>query len=159
VAATGNYSYQSARSHGPNCLMIGDSFAFVDPVFSSGVYLAMAGAFAGADAVDTCLRDPAAAPRAVRAYERRVRRGLSLFSWFIYRVTTPAMRELLMQPRDFLGVVRGVVSFLAGDIYGTRGVRWRIRLFQLIYYLKSLAAPGQSVAAARRRRDNIRPVA
>ncbi len=159
VTATGNYSYQSARSHGPNCLMIGDSFAFVDPVFSTGVYLAMAGAFAGAEAVDVSLRDPAAAPRAVRAYERRVRRGLRLFSWFIYRVTTPIMRDLLMQPRNVLGVVHGVVSLLAGDIYGGRGVRWRIRLFQLIYYVKSVAAPGQSAAAARRRRVNVRPVA
>ncbi len=158
VTATGNYSYQSARSHGPNCLMIGDAFAFVDPVFSSGVYLAMAGAFAGAEAVDACLRDPAAARRAVRAYERRVRRGLRLFSWFIYRVTTPVMRDLLMRPRDVLGVVRGVVSFLAGDIYGSKSVRWRIRLFQLIYYLKSAATPRQSAAAARRRRENIRPV-
>jgi len=157
VTATGNYSYQSARSHGPSCLMIGDSFAFVDPVFSSGVFLAMAGAFAGAEAVDTSLRNPAAAARAARAYERRVRRGLSLFSWFIYRVTTPVMRDLLMQPKDVLGVVRGVISLLAGDIYGSRGVRWRIRLFQLIYYLNSLAAPGRSVEAARRRRENIRP--
>jgi flavin-dependent dehydrogenase len=159
VTATGNYSYQATRSHGPNCMMIGDAFAFVDPVFSSGVYLAMAGAFAGAEAVDTSLRDPAAAPRALRAYERRVRRGLSLFSWFIYRITTPVMRDLLMRPRDVLGVVRGVISLLAGDIYGSRSVRWRIRLFQLIYYLRSMAAPGESVAAARRRRENIRPVA
>lgn len=159
VVATGNYSYQSARSYGPNCLMIGDSFAFVDPVFSSGVYLAMAGAFSGADAVDACLRDPAAASRVVRAYERRVRSGLRLFSWFIYRVTTPVMRELLMRPRNILGVVRGVVSMLAGDIYGARGVRWRIRLFQLIYYLRSAATPGRSTAAARRRRANIRPIA
>jgi flavin-dependent dehydrogenase len=157
VIATGNYSYQSERSYGPNCLMIGDSFAFVDPVFSSGVYLAMEGAFAGADAVDTCLRNPAAVPHAVRAYERHVRSGLRLFSWFIYRVTTPVMRELLMRPRNVLGVVRGVVSLLAGDIYGTRGVRWRIRFFQLIYYLRSVATPGQSAAAARRRRANVRP--
>jgi flavin-dependent dehydrogenase len=158
VTATGNYSYRASRSHGPNFLMIGDAFAFVDPVFSSGVYLAMAGAFAGADVVDTCLRDPVAAPRAVRAYERRVRTGLRLFSWFIYRLTKPAMRDLLMTPRNVLGVVGGVISLLAGDIYDSRSVRWRIRLFQLIYYLKSLAAPGQSVAAVRRRRENIRPV-
>jgi flavin-dependent dehydrogenase len=159
VTATGNYSYQAARSHGPNWLMIGDAFAFVDPVFSSGVFLAMAGAFAGAEVVDTCLRNPAAAPRAARGYERRVRGGLRLFSWFIYRVTKPAMRDLLMGPRDVLGVVGGVISLLAGDIYDSPGVRWRIRLFQLIYYLRSLATPGQSAAAIRRRRTNIRPVA
>jgi flavin-dependent dehydrogenase len=159
VTATGNYSYQATPSYGRNCLMIGDAFAFVDPVFSSGVFLAMAGAFAGAEAVDACLRNPAAARRAVRAYERRARDGLRLYSWFIYRVTKPAMRDLLMAPRDVLGVVSGVISLLAGDIYDSRGVRWRIRLFQLIYYLRSLATPGQSAAAVRRRRENIRQVA
>jgi hypothetical protein len=93
----------------------------------------------------------------VRAYERRVRHGLKVFSWFIYRVTTPVMRDLLMQPRDVLGVVRGVISFLAGDVYGAPGVRWRIRLFKLIYYLRSFAEPRKSLAALRRRRANIRP--
>jgi flavin-dependent dehydrogenase len=159
ATATGNYSYRAARAHGQDYLMVGDAFAFVDPVFSSGVYLAMDGAFAAADAVDASLRTPADARRAVRAYERRVRRGLGTFSWFIYRITTPAMRDLLMHPRNVLRVVDGVVSFLAGDIYRANGVRWRIRLFQLIYYLRSLAEPARSAAAARRRRANARPAA
>jgi hypothetical protein len=64
-----------------------------------------------------------------------------------------------MHPRNVLRVVDGVVSFLAGDIYRANGVRWRIRLFQLIYYLKSLAEPARSAAAARRRRANARPAA
>jgi hypothetical protein len=36
VEATGNYSYACDRSYGKNFLMIGDAFAFIDPVFSSG---------------------------------------------------------------------------------------------------------------------------
>ena len=40
--------------------MLGDAFAFIDPVFSSGVLLAMNSAFAGADTVDTCLTRSAA---------------------------------------------------------------------------------------------------
>jgi flavin-dependent dehydrogenase len=39
--ATGNYSYLSDRMCGPGYLLIGDAIAFIDPVFSSGVYLAM----------------------------------------------------------------------------------------------------------------------
>ena len=159
VTATGNYSYQAARCTGANYIMVGDAYAFVDPVFSSGVYLAMSGAFVGADAVDAALRDPTAAPRALARYERHVRRGIRTFSWFIYRITTPVMRDLLMGPKNVLGLVDGLISFLAGDIFRTNGVRTRIRAFQAIYYLFSAASPRRSLAAMHRRRENIRPVA
>ena len=43
--ATGNFSYSCDRTHGDNYLLIGDAFAFIDPVFSSGVMLAMQGGF------------------------------------------------------------------------------------------------------------------
>jgi flavin-dependent dehydrogenase len=39
--ATGNYTYLSSQMSGPGYLIVGDAFAFIDPVFSSGVYLAM----------------------------------------------------------------------------------------------------------------------
>ncbi len=159
VTATGNYSYQAARCVGANHLLVGDAFAFVDPIFSSGVYLAMTGAFAAAEAVDESLRDPAAAPRALARYERRVRRGIGTFTWFIYRMTSPVMRDLLMGPKNVLGVVDGMVSFLAGDIFRANGVRGRIRIFQAIYYLFSAASPRRAFAAVRRRRASIRPVA
>jgi flavin-dependent dehydrogenase len=159
VTATGNYSYQAARCAGANYILVGDAYAFVDPVFSSGVYLAMSGAFTGADAVDAALRDPASAPRALARYERHVQRGIRTFSWFIYRITTPAMRDLLMGPKNVLGVVDGLISFLAGDIFRSNGVRVRIRVFQAIYYLFSAARPRRTLAAMRRRRENIRPVA
>jgi flavin-dependent dehydrogenase len=159
ATATGNYSYQASQAHGRNYIMVGDAFAFVDPVFSSGVYLAMVGAFAAADAVDASLRAPADARRAARAYERRVRQGLGTFSWFIYRMTTPAMRDLLMYPRNVLRVVDGVISFLAGDIYRANGVRWRIRLFQLIYYLKRIATPRRKAPNARDQSPNAGPAA
>jgi flavin-dependent dehydrogenase len=159
VTATGNYSYQAARCVGDNYLLVGDAYAFVDPVFSSGVYLAMSGAFAAADAVDAALRDPAAAPRALARYERHVRRGIGTFSWFIYRMTSPVMRDLLMGPKNVLGVVDGLISFLAGDIFRSNGVRSRIRVFQAIYYAFSAASPRRALTALRKRRENIRPVA
>src|SRR5690606_11414411 len=49
--AAGNYSYSSTRSHGANFLLLGDAFAFIDPVLSSGVWLAMSGAQAATEAV------------------------------------------------------------------------------------------------------------
>jgi len=40
VTATGNFSYSSSRAYGDNYLLLGDAYAFVDPMFSSGVWFA-----------------------------------------------------------------------------------------------------------------------
>src|SRR5271154_503548 len=52
VFATGNYSYACDHSHGRNYLLVGDAYAFIDPVFSSGVMLAMNGGAAAAETID-----------------------------------------------------------------------------------------------------------
>src|SRR5699024_11190693 len=43
VHVAGNYSYTADTLGGPGWMLLGDAFAFLDPVFSSGVYLAMSG--------------------------------------------------------------------------------------------------------------------
>jgi flavin-dependent dehydrogenase len=158
ATATGNYSYHADRMAGDRYLMIGDAYAFIDPVFSSGVYLAMQGAFLGADVVDGCLADPRAAPRLVREFDRSVRRGLRTFSWMIYRMTSPAMRDLIMGPKDVLGVVGGTVSFLAGDVFRAGPVRWRLYVFRALYYAFSLIGLPANVRAWRARKRAIQPV-
>ena len=70
VEATGNFSYVSERNHGPNYLMLGDAYAFIDPVFSSGVLLAMNSGVIGADAIDTCLQRPAEAGAALATFRQ-----------------------------------------------------------------------------------------
>ena len=157
VEATGNYSYSSIRSYGKHYLLLGDAYAFIDPVFSSGVMLAMNSAFVGAEAVDTCLRTPARARRALRTFDRSVRRGPREFSWFIYRVTSPAMRELLLAPRNLLRMKEALLSVLAGDIFGRTPIWRSVRAFKLTYGIFSLLHPLRTVLAARRRSLNIRP--
>jgi flavin-dependent dehydrogenase len=158
VEATGNYSYSSTRSHGPDYLLLGDAYTFIDPVFSSGVLLAMHSAFAGAEAVDTCLRTPARARAALRAFDRSIRSGPREYSWFIYRITTPTMRELLLAPRNLLRMKEAMLSVLAGDIYDGTPIWRSVRAFKMTFGLFSLLHPLRSALAARRRSFNIRPV-
>src|SRR6202043_3831017 len=99
-------------------LMLGDAYAFIDPVFSSGVYLAMQSAFAGVEVVETTLDRPRAAAAARRRFDRLVRRGPREFSWFIFRVTNPTMREFFMDPGNPLRGKDSRLSVLAGCIYG-----------------------------------------
>ena len=159
VEAAGNYSYASDCSHGRNYLLIGDAYAFIDPVFSSGVWLAMHGAVAAGDAVDTCLREPAHAHAALRTFHRVMRRGTKEFSWFIYRVTTPAMRQLFMQPGNPLRVKEALLSVLAGDIFGDTPIWPSVSAFKAIYYFFSAFKLRRTLASLRRHRQNITPVA
>ncbi len=154
--ATGNYSYECTGCQGDNYVMIGDAYAFVDPVFSSGVMLAMNSAFAAADVVRARLADPSAEAAARRRFERVMRIGPKEFSWFIYRVTNPTMRDLFMSPSERLGMKKALISVLAGDIFGDTPTRAGLIGFRIVYYLFSLIHLPRSIRAWRRRAFNIR---
>ena len=62
VTATGNYSYASKTTSGRNYLMAGDACAFIDPVFSTGVYLAMTDRVLGRRC-GGCVPEPTASAR------------------------------------------------------------------------------------------------
>ncbi len=154
--AAGNFSYRAKRMYGKGYVLVGDAFAFVDPVFSSGVYLAMNSATAGAQAVDAALRDLPCADRLMREFDHEVRRGLAMFSWFIYRFTSPVMQELFMAPRKLLRMKEAVISVLSGDVFRNRKVQLPIALFRGVYYLTWAMNWGRSWSAYRRRRLNAR---
>lgn len=156
VTATGNYSYVAERTAGRNYLMLGDAFTFIDPVFSTGVFLAMHSAFVGADTIETCLDHPSRAPRALAAFDRTMRRGPSVFSWFIYRVTTPTLRDLFMAPSNRFRLQEAVLSVLAGDIFRSTPLRARLMLFKTVYYLKNLFNLKRTLISWMKRRKFIR---
>ena len=159
VAATGNYSYLSSKMTGDRYLMLGDAFAFVDPIFSSGVLLAMKSAFFGADTVDACLREPGNAARHQQRFEKSVIKGLKSFTWLIFRMTTPVMRDMLMSPRNVLGIESAVIAILAGDVHDNPQARRRMQMFKVLYYLRSLRKLPDTVRSYFKRRRMIRPEA
>jgi flavin-dependent dehydrogenase len=139
VTATGNYSYYTRRTSGRNFLMVGDACAFIDPVFSTGVYLAMSTASMAAEAVDACLKRPGLSFFVLRRYDKAVRNALGSFTWFIYRIREPAMRNLFMSPRNWFRIEEAVLSLFAGDIFGRSPVRGRLLIFKIIYYITKFA--------------------
>jgi hypothetical protein len=125
-------------------------------VFSTGVLLAMESAVLGADAVEACLRRPAQAARALARFDREVRRAPRRFSWFIYRVTSPAMRSLLMSPQDSLRLKEALLALLAGHPIARPLERAALLAFRVLYYAKSLADLPAALRAWRRRRASLR---
>ena len=155
ATATGNFSYAADRMYGDRYMMIGDAFAFIDPVFSSGVMLAMNSAIVGADAVDACLRDAPEAPALLRKFDRNVRLGVNGFSWFIYRMTHPTIRDMFMGPGNFLRMQEAVLSLLAGDLFRGTPIHWSLRAFKGLYYFLNLLHPRRTFAAWRHHRRTL----
>lgn len=153
--ATGNFSYQAEQMYGDGWLLIGDAYAFIDPVFSSGVFLGMSSAEFGSRVVDAMLRkgDVSVAANAaqLRQYEKTLRYGLKTFSWFIYRITTPALRRMFMSPRNLFRMEEGILSLLAADIFRRTPIRFPLFMFKLIYYVSSMISWRESLASWRLR--------
>jgi len=155
--ATGNYAYSADHCQGGNYVMLGDAFTFIDPVFSSGVMLAMNSAFAGVDVVEARLAGDSPAEAAARKrFDHVMHEGPKQFSWFIYRVTNPTLRDLFMAPIERGGMKAALLSVLAGDVFGRTPIRAGIAKFRAIYYVFSLIHLRRSIAAWRRRAFNIR---
>ena len=158
VYATGNYSYASSHACGERHALIGDAFAFIDPVFSSGVYFAMRSAFGAAELAAIELDQPARAPAARRAYAALANKGPKEFSWFIYRMTNPTMRGLFMYPKNPLRVKEALLTVLAGDVHRDSPMWRSLWAFKAIYYLSWLRDAPRAFRAWRARRRNVQQV-
>ncbi len=140
ITATGNYSYRATTAHGDGWMAIGDAFAFLDPVFSSGVLLAMTSAELGVSVAETSLRDPAAARALAQRAERQMCKAMDTLGWLVYRINTPVLRAMFMSPSNKLRMRDGLVAMLAGNLR----IDWRMRApvlaFKTVYYLLTAAA-------------------
>ena len=85
-------------------------------------------------------------------------KGPREFSWFIFRMTNPALRKLFMNPRNVLRAKEAVLSLLAGDIFGRTPIQNSLRFFKAVYYLNSLRDGRTTWDAWRARQRNIRDV-
>ena len=158
VHATGNFSYKSKHLYRKGCLLVGDSGAFIDPVFSSGVFLAMNAACLGAEAVDGALRNPAAELALMRQYEKTVHRGLRTMSWFIYRFTSPVLHRMFMHPSNRFHMERAVISMLSGDVFSKSPVRYSLAMFKVFYYLFMVSEWRHVLSAWRFRRRGMKQI-
>ena len=157
VTSTGNYSYYCDRSFGDGYLMVGDAFAFLDPVFSSGVLLAMTAGERGADVAEAWLADPAHGIRAAARMERDIRHAMGRLAWLVYRIDRPALRLLFMTPSNRLRMRDGLVSLLAGNLRARPDQRVPVLAFKSAYYVAAgLLRLGVLKAPARNGRPQAR---
>ena len=125
IHLTANFAYTNAPIVGDRFLAVGDAIAFVDPIFSSGVFIAIRSGELAAEAILAAFADGRFTARRFAGYERRVWRGVAPFFKFIHKYYEPSFLELFMQPRDSFGMVRAVLNVLSGGAFIR--MPWRVR--------------------------------
>ena len=125
VYARKDFSYAMNRMVGPNFALVGDAAGFIDPIFSTGVFMAMKGADVAAEAVEQRLRK--GSMRRLRKYERAVNRALHRYFRFITNFYRREFLEVFMQPQNKFGLLQAIVGVLAGNIF-TKSVPDMMRL-------------------------------
>jgi flavin-dependent dehydrogenase len=136
VHATSNYSYSSRVAAGDGWLAAGDAFTFIDPIFSSGVWLAMRSGERAAETIDRCLEAPRRERRLLRAYARETARTCGRFWRFIDHFYRPEFLDVFLQPTEALQLRGAVASVLAGSTSRTFALRARLGLFFLAIRLQ-----------------------
>jgi flavin-dependent dehydrogenase len=137
IHTAANFAYVNRPMSGDRFLAVGDSVAFVDPIFSGGVHIALGSAELAAAAIHQAFRaDDLSAWRFVE-YEREVWRGITPFFKFIHKYYEPAFLELFLKPRNYFGVRDAVLSVLAGGTFFGMPFRTRMSL-QILFALTRL---------------------
>jgi flavin-dependent dehydrogenase len=137
VYSTANYSYRARQGDGEGFMMIGDAYGFVDPMFSTGVLMAMTAGELGAQTADTWLKNPLRGQKMAVQTNRELARAMDRISWLIYRINDPVMRTMFMAPSNRFWMRDGVVNMLAGNLRGNLRSVLPILCFKTAYHFLS----------------------
>ena len=136
VYASADFSYRQSRLTGDRWMLAGDAAGFIDPVFSSGVFLAVLAGEQCADTLNVVLDQPRKAPRLFAQYERRLRRVMKGYLRFVDAWYSKEFIEVFLHPQDVLQIPPAVNAVLGGNISGSFAIRWRMSVFYFIVWLQ-----------------------
>lgn len=133
-----DYSYLATCMAGDRWVAVGDAAAFLDPVFSTGVMLAMQGGLEIAEALDEGLRSGDLSARIFARYEQAVRRRYHHFRRFAVGFYEPAFRRLWYSRPPVRSIFDAVVSVLAGNWRPSIATRALIEIFFAVVAVERL---------------------
>ncbi len=123
-AAVQNFSYRVLQIGGDGFCCLGDAAGFLDPVFSTGVFLATTTAAAAAQDVSEALARHGRVDGADLGPTIALTRSLHrLFFSFIRAYYDPHFLAFFFNPHDAFRIPEAIVSLLAADVL--RSGRWR----------------------------------
>ena len=154
----GDYSYKMDRFTGDGWMLVGDAARFVDPIFSSGVSVAVNSAKFAFEALDDALQGRRRARRPSRRTTRRSGAGVQIwYEWItIYYKLQALFTRLGKDPEN----KRQMQQLLQGDVYDRNAVDVLDRMKALVktveeaedHILKPFLADSVTVGRTRARR-------
>jgi flavin-dependent dehydrogenase len=136
VYVEADFSYRSTRLHGDRWLLAGDAAGFIDPIFSSGVFLAVFSGEQCADVLNEVFDHPRKAKRLFAVYERAVNRAMDIYLRFVNAWYTKEFIEVFLAPREVLGLAPAVNAVLGGNVGNSFPIRWRMWVFYFLVWLQ-----------------------
>jgi flavin-dependent dehydrogenase len=131
-----DYSYSASAYAGDRWILVGDAGFFLDPVFSTGVSVALESGIEAAHALDRALSKKKFSARSFAAYSRRQRKRFRTFRRFVLGFYTPQFRDLFFKPNPPPLLFRAVVTVLAGRWNASLRTRLLNNLFFAIVALQ-----------------------
>jgi flavin-dependent dehydrogenase len=112
---TSEYSRHSRHCASPGLLLVGDAFAFLDPVFSSGVMLALKSGVIAGDAVHQGLVEGDLSPERFADYGAQIRQGIENMRKLIYAFYKPdfGFKDVIDRHPEAAGLI---TDCLSGDV-------------------------------------------
>lgn len=153
VEPIANFSYRVTPCVGDRYLAIGDAAGFIDPIFSTGVFIAMRSAELATDAILHAFRAQDFRARQFSGYERKLRQGIAQFLPFIRRFYDPAFLDVFLSQRPPPRLQQPVIWVLSGAAFDHRPLwlRFGLAIFFCIIHIQKIIrwAKGLSVASRR----------
>lgn len=111
----GEYSYRAEHCATDGLVLIGDAFSFLDPVFSSGVYLALTSGSMGADAVAAALENKDTRAEQFLPYGERLCKGIEWMRKLVYAFYDEnfSFKDVVMKYEE---VQHSLTDCLIGDL-------------------------------------------
>ena len=142
VYSASDFSYRNRRLAGDRWLLAGDAAGFIDPVFSSGVFLAIMSAEQAADALEGVLRDERKRARLFKKYSRTVNRVMDVYLTFVNSWYNRGKEfiEVFLNPTETMQIAAAVNAVLAGNAGKNFAIKWRMWLFYFFVYAQRFVA-------------------
>ena len=149
VGSVSDYSFTSTRHGGDGWVLAGDAATFLDPVFSTGVFLGMSAGLRAAKAIDAALSAKGRVDASdFDAYGRTTDRMVARFRPFVYGFYDPVFGRMFCEEAPIDALRAAVTSTLAGDVENPRlGVRVFNRLTLMVFAFSRLVEKDEGVSA------------